>query len=112
MHSNVLKIKWLIKIVAFVLKYPEGQQCKWSLQQTALGIGQQPYSPLLNWQQVVPDGHCAPPPGQTTSNLVFFFIPGCFFFQSIDLNMPDVSLFLSHLPSAGLLLIKIRLFIS
>lgn len=34
-----------------------GQQCRWSEQQMALGIGQQPYSPLGSLQQVVSSGH-------------------------------------------------------
>lgn len=34
-----------------------GQQCRWSEQQMALGIGQQPYFPLGSSQQVEPSGH-------------------------------------------------------
>jgi len=44
--------------------YPLGQQWTLSLQHTALGIGQQPYKPLDNMQQVFPFGHSLSPPGQ------------------------------------------------
>ena len=37
--------------------YPLGQQCTPSLQQTAFGRGQQPYSPEESLQQVLPSGH-------------------------------------------------------
>ena len=37
--------------------YPLGQQCIPSLQQTAFGRGQQPYSPEESLQQVLPSGH-------------------------------------------------------
>ena len=37
--------------------YPLGQQCTPSLQQTAFGRGQQPYSPEESLQQVFPSGH-------------------------------------------------------
>lgn len=40
-----------------------GQQCWWSEQQMALGIGQQPYFPLGSSQQVVSSGHWDCPSG-------------------------------------------------
>lgn len=40
-----------------------GQQCRWSEQQTALGIGQQPYFPFGSSQQVESSGHWECPSG-------------------------------------------------
>jgi len=55
-----------------------GQQCRWSEQQVALGIGQQPYFPLGSSQQVEPSGHWDRPSGHRTTALLLL-CAGTFF---------------------------------
>ena len=52
-------------------KYPFGQQCTPSLQQSACGSGQQPHSPEELSQHVWVLGHSDSPSGQTTLSRIF-----------------------------------------
>lgn len=49
-----------------------GQQCRWSEQQMALGIGQHPYFPVGSLQQVEPSGHWDCPSGHKITELLVF----------------------------------------
>ena len=72
--------------------YPLGQQWTPSEQHTACGIGQHPYSPVGNLQQVVPSGHSEVPPGHTTSVTTDF--AAVFSSQGMDASC------LLHVPAA------------
>ena len=71
--------------------YPLGQQWTPSEQHTACGIGQHPYSPVGNLQQVVPSGHVEVPPGHVTSVTTDF--AAVFSSQGMDASC------LSHVPA-------------
>jgi hypothetical protein len=72
---------------------PFGQQCSSSLQQTAFGRGQQPYSPEPNKQQVFPSGHSDLPSGQEivcTFEMITCCTSALLFTEAFILSLPFV----------------------